>query len=71
MINNTDYLLNFNTHRVKITVSQLHIHCFKYNGHLCSWEQFDLEQQEAAAEWSITPPNNIVYRVDFPGETAE
>jgi hypothetical protein len=71
MIHNTSCVLNFVTHRVKITVDQEHIHCFKYNGVQCEIEMFDCNQQEAAAEWAITPLQTIVYRVEFPGESQD
>ena len=71
MIRNTSCVLNFVTHRVKITVDSRHIHGYKYNGQQCEFDLFDVDQQDAAAEWAITPLRTLVYRVEFPGESQE
>lgn len=63
---NTLGYIKFKTYRVHIARDDLHIYCFKMTNSRCDLEVF--EDQEAAADYILTPFPSIVYEVELSGE---
>ena len=62
-------VIAFNTHKCRIAQSDSgHIHCFKYNNQTCDWGVFDLDDQESASDFVLSPLPTHYYYIDFPGD---
>ena len=64
----TKCIIKFTTHQAHITVDEDGtIQVFKYNNHTTDFDVFK-EDQSAASEYILTPPESLGYRVIIPGD---
>jgi hypothetical protein len=63
-------LIRINGHHSHVTVTEDHIHVFKYNNRTCDFAVFDLslQGQEDAGNYIMDPLPTHYYCVTFPGE---
>ena len=56
--------IGFTTHQCVISVSEDHINCFKYDDRSCDMDSFDLEEQELASDFIISPLPKVHWYVN-------